>query len=145
MWLCNFTEILLQHGCSPANFWHIFRTPFLKNTSGWLRYSEPATKGNLSIKPFFKILQNSWNIPVPKVCNFINKETTQMFSFEFCGLFKNILFTEYLRAASEHWKSLKTFLVAPSMNISDIFLTLRENCPNTELFLVRIQKNTGQK
>ena len=29
-------EITLRHACSPINFLHIFRTPFLKNTSGWL-------------------------------------------------------------------------------------------------------------
>ena len=33
--LCNFIEITLRHGCSPANSLHIFRTPFLKNISGW--------------------------------------------------------------------------------------------------------------
>ena len=32
----NVTEIALRHGCSPVNLLHIFRTPFLKNTSGWL-------------------------------------------------------------------------------------------------------------
>ena len=31
----NFIEITLRHGCS-INLLHIFRTPFLKNTSGWL-------------------------------------------------------------------------------------------------------------
>ena len=30
--LCNFIEIALRQGCSPANLLHIFRTPFLKNT-----------------------------------------------------------------------------------------------------------------
>ena len=34
--LCNFIEITLQHRCSPVNLLHIFRTPFLKNTSKWL-------------------------------------------------------------------------------------------------------------
>ena len=34
--LCNFIEITLRHGCSPVNLLHIFRTPFFKNTSGWL-------------------------------------------------------------------------------------------------------------
>ena len=29
----NFIEIALWHGCSPVNLVHIFRTPFLKNTS----------------------------------------------------------------------------------------------------------------
>ena len=33
---CNFTEIALWHGYSPANLLHIFRTPFPKNTSGRL-------------------------------------------------------------------------------------------------------------
>ena len=32
----NFTEITVRHGCSPVNLLHIFRTPFSKNTSGWL-------------------------------------------------------------------------------------------------------------
>ena len=34
--LCNFIEIALWHGCSPANLLHIFRTLFSRNTSGWL-------------------------------------------------------------------------------------------------------------
>ena len=34
--LCNFIEITLWHGCSPVNLLHIFRTPFPRNTSGWL-------------------------------------------------------------------------------------------------------------
>ena len=34
--LWNFIEITLWHGCSPVNLLHIFRTRFLKNTSGWL-------------------------------------------------------------------------------------------------------------
>ena len=28
--------ITLLHGCSPVNLLHIFRTPFFKNTFGWL-------------------------------------------------------------------------------------------------------------
>ena len=31
--LCNFIEISLHHGCSPANLLHIFRAPFPKTTS----------------------------------------------------------------------------------------------------------------
>ena len=34
--LCNFIEIALRYGCSPVNLLHIFRTPFPRNTSGWL-------------------------------------------------------------------------------------------------------------
>ena len=29
-------EIILQHGCSPVNLLHIFRTPFPRKTYGWL-------------------------------------------------------------------------------------------------------------
>ena len=32
----SFIEITLRDRCSPVNLMHIFRTPFLKNTSGWL-------------------------------------------------------------------------------------------------------------
>ena len=35
----NFIEMSLQHGCSPVNLLHIFRTPFPKNTSGGLLLS----------------------------------------------------------------------------------------------------------
>ena len=34
--LCNFIKITLRHGCSPVNLLHIFRTPFLRNTSEWV-------------------------------------------------------------------------------------------------------------
>ena len=34
--LYNFTEITLRHRCSPVNKLHIFRTPFPRNTFGWL-------------------------------------------------------------------------------------------------------------
>ena len=34
--LCNFIEKTFQHGCSPVNMLHIFRTSFPKNTSGRL-------------------------------------------------------------------------------------------------------------
>ena len=30
------SQITLRDGCSPVNLLHNFRTPFLKNTSGWL-------------------------------------------------------------------------------------------------------------
>ena len=32
----NFIGITFRHGCSPADLLHIFRTPLLKDTSGWL-------------------------------------------------------------------------------------------------------------
>ena len=32
----NFIEMTLRQGCPPVNLLHILRTPFIKNTSGWL-------------------------------------------------------------------------------------------------------------
>ena len=32
----NFIELIPRHGCSPVNVLHIFKTPFLRNTFGWL-------------------------------------------------------------------------------------------------------------
>ena len=37
----NFIEMTLQHGCSPVNLLHIFRTSSSKNTSGWLLLNIP--------------------------------------------------------------------------------------------------------
>ena len=34
--LSNFIEVAIQHECSPVNLLLIFKTTFLKNTSGWL-------------------------------------------------------------------------------------------------------------
>ena len=42
----NFFEITLWYGCSHVNLLHIFRTPFPKNTAGWLLLSN---KRNLDI------------------------------------------------------------------------------------------------
>ena len=53
--LCNFIEIALRHGFSPVNLLHIFRTPFLKNTSGWLLLPSLMTK--LSISEFDSNMQ----------------------------------------------------------------------------------------
>ena len=36
----NFIEITLWHRCSPVYLLHIFRTPFCRNTSGWLLLQE---------------------------------------------------------------------------------------------------------
>ena len=46
--LCNFFEITLRPGCSRVNLLHIFRTPFPKNTPGWLLLS-------ISLEMFWKV------------------------------------------------------------------------------------------
>ena len=42
--LLNFIEITLQHGCSPVNLLHIFRTPFYKNTYRELLLTTASTE-----------------------------------------------------------------------------------------------------
>ena len=52
----NFFEIALRHGCSPVNLLHIFRTPFPKNTSGWLLLKSecsPQYLRSMSVVNFF--------------------------------------------------------------------------------------------
>ena len=53
---CDFNkvakQITLRHGCSPVNLLHIFRTPFLKNTSEWLL----PTLGDLSLVIFMNCI-----------------------------------------------------------------------------------------
>ena len=40
----------------------------------------------------------------PQACNFINKEIlVQVFSCEFCEIFKNTFFTEHLRTTASIW------------------------------------------
>ena len=61
--LCNFIKIAIWHGCSPVNLPHVFRKPFLKNTSGYvflilrnlLISKELPTQPQLPKCPAFKI------------------------------------------------------------------------------------------
>ena len=47
--------------------------------------------------PVRRSLFNKNSQETPEACNFIKKETlAQVFSFEFCKIFKNFLFTEHL-------------------------------------------------
>ena len=66
-------------------------------------YSEVATRCALWKKVFLEILQNSlatW-FNSPEACNFIEKETlAQVFPCEFCEIFKNTYFEEYLWTAA---------------------------------------------
>ena len=50
---------------------------------------------------FRKIHRKTPVSPVPQACNFIKKETlAQVFSCEFCEIFKNTIFTEHLRTTA---------------------------------------------
>ena len=57
--LSKFIEIALRHGCSPVNLLHIFRTPFSRNTSGWLL----LIIENERLEAF----ENSWDLRVKQV------------------------------------------------------------------------------
>ena len=66
----NFIEIPLQHGSSPGNLLHIFRTPFYKNTSGGLLLFIMAwavekffLKPNCLRKRIFYSVKNFINLP----------------------------------------------------------------------------------
>ena len=53
----NFIEIAPRHGCSLVNLLHIFRTPFLKNTSGGLLVQILYEK-ELSLKFAYMVNEN---------------------------------------------------------------------------------------
>ena len=53
-----FIEIAPRHGCSPVNFLHIFRTPFPRNTSGWLLLNHKS-RNNVRIETTKFIYQES--------------------------------------------------------------------------------------
>ena len=47
--LCNFIEIALRHGCSTVSLLHIFRTPFPRNTYGWLLLKHEDYRSKITI------------------------------------------------------------------------------------------------
>ena len=53
--LSNSIEITLRHGCSPLNLLHFFRTPFIKNTSGWLLCTYTLLEFTCSEQNMFEI------------------------------------------------------------------------------------------
>ena len=121
--LCIFIEITLQHVCYPIKLLHIFRTPFLKNTSGRLllciviNYFRQKSLWTLLpfllIPPevFYKInfayfagknlLESVFNKVSVVKWNSIRKETlAQVFSCHFFEVFKSTFFTKHLRATA---------------------------------------------
>ena len=64
---------------------------------------------------FLKISQNSQENTRPEACNFIKRETlAQVFSCEFCEIFKNTFFTGHLRttvSASEVFEKEYLFVL----------------------------------
>ena len=79
--LSNFVEITLRHVCSHVNLLRIFRTPFPKNTSGWLLLKTPCFLKNISFRLCLKFsatqLSSSsevfWILAVPTMLGITTK------------------------------------------------------------------------
>ena len=97
----NFWNSTLVHGCSPVKLLYICRTTFA--------YGEIFIKNKVTNHKRNRIICLSWrryftnNSKKPQACNFILKKTlAQMFSCDFCEIFKNTYFFRTpLVAASE--------------------------------------------
>ena len=105
--LCKFLEITLRYGCSPVTLLHIFRAPFLKNTSGWLLvksimvvclvhyciklYSDILQQNGLVIEInwYMKVLANSLLAEVLQ--NSVNHLQWYVFPIALNQIFKSIL------------------------------------------------------
>ena len=66
---CDFNKVRLQHGCSPVNLLHIFRTPFPKNTFGWLLLTILLRKVKKGIHIYSSLILNEKQVCL--LCNFI--------------------------------------------------------------------------
>ena len=95
----NFIEITLRHGCSPVNLQHIFRTTFLKNTSGRLflyagdntlkSKRELATDLCQQIELTSELKSDLWDVVDcgRKWFNLFNAGKCQLVSFDRCNNF----------------------------------------------------------
>ena len=79
--LCNFIEITLQHGCSPVNLLHIFRTSFPKNTAeGLLLTSAIGNTQNLRCS-FYKNRSTFFVFLLLKTCILFSLQHQKYFYF----------------------------------------------------------------
>ena len=82
--LCNFIEITLPNGCSFVSLLHIFRTCFLKKTSGWLLLNKaiPITlkiTGKTFPRESFIMTSLNINIPLRLLRDFWNSHYPEHF------------------------------------------------------------------
>ena len=91
-----------------GNLPYILRKTFLWNTSEKLVFSEAIARlcSVRGILINFAKFTGGWLSYRSESCKFINETTTEMFSCEFCGIFKTSLFTEHL-----WWRSSGVFMV----------------------------------
>ena len=180
---CDFA---LQHGGSPVNLLHIFRTPFPKNTSGWLllvyvdfgsllkthliriKCWQSFLRENLTIvRSDFVSRRHACILSSPMSKPILLKTLHTVCSKSFDSITSTHSRREYW-AFAQHCLSVfsscvrrllfAVFTVWTSdsslfkLLFKSFICTLREKCPNTEFFVVRIflysdwiQKNTDQK
>ena len=129
--LSNFIEITLRHGCSPVNLLHNFRTPFSKDTSGWLLLKLPNDRLLVRQKPFSKVVLDYFGPLMVKLTKCIrsNQSTAKKY-----------------RAFS----MLKTSHAASNMSIGSIFLALtwfiyQRDCINIKRFNNRTNFVSAEK
>ena len=126
-------EITLQHGCSPVNLQHIFRSPFRKNTSGWLLLLilkllsslvptivlsfgyclviVEAVVQRCSVKKvFLEISQNSHENTCTRVSFFKKIILAQVFSCKFYEISKNTFFYRTSLVAASVIASMKRLI-----------------------------------
>ena len=77
--LCNFIEITIQHGCSPVYLLSIFRTPFFKNTSGWLLLNLSRLR-HISHCLFYFWKITRWTFLALREQNFSRNHITDLFN-----------------------------------------------------------------
>ena len=129
--LSNFIEITLRHGCSPVNLLHNFRTPFSKDTSGWLLLKLPNDRLLVRQKPFSKVVLDYFGPLMVKLrkCIRSNQSTVKKY-----------------RA----FYMLKTSHAASNMSIGSIFLALtwfiyQRDCINIKRFNNRTNFVSAEK
>ena len=71
----NFIKTALRHGCSPINLLHIFRTPFPKNTPGWLLLNDGFYK-------IFHVLRNTQTLVVTFDTKTVSRENLIQISYK---------------------------------------------------------------
>ena len=111
----SFIEIRLWRGHSPLNLLHIFRTPFPRNTHGWLLLKVWRSKGNQTMK-FGQLI--GYNIKN----TFLQNCTQRMEEKLVPDPFVNIKVESI--SGSAVWNVIKfAFIVCPRQSLSKCFKT----------------------
>ena len=82
-------EIALRHGCSPVNLLHIFRTPFPRNTSGWL-----LLKDDIQLKKIHGVKFKSGSYENESSCRDFIKAIFEFFFQK--GIYKKLLRVNFI-------------------------------------------------